>query len=346
MYVASDFDYELPDALIAQVPTQRRGESRLLVVPADQSQLIDASFADFDSRLRAGDLLVINDTRVLPARLFGEKTLTGGKVELMLERIEDAKSATMQIRASKSPGPGTGITTTAGTELRVMGRQGPFFRIERTDGGAFIDLLEEEGHIPLPPYIERDAADGDRERYQTVYASATGAVAAPTAGLHFDVPHLARLRSAGVRIEKITLHVGAGTFQPMKTEDLSAHVMHSERFRVSQEVVAAVEQTKNTGGRVVAVGTTVVRSLESAALSGRLCAMESETDLFISPGFRFQVVDMLLTNFHLPKSTLMVLVSAFAGIERIKEAYQHAIARQYRFFSYGDAMLLEGKRAV
>ncbi len=274
---------------------------------------MDSQFSALGERLRAGDLLVVNDTKVLPARLFGHKAETGGKFELMLERLLAGNEALVQLRTSKSPSLGTRLITQGGVNLEVVGREGSFFRVVRADSGSFLELLSSEGQVPLPPYISRAPARDDEARYQTVFAEKAGAVAAPTAGLHFDDLHLDRLR---------------------------------ERDWVTPEVVSAVTEAQNRGGRVVAVGTTVVRSLESAAEDGVLRAREGETSLFIKPGFQFNVVDMMITNFHLPRSTLMVLVSAFAGAERIKEVYRHAVQARYRFFSYGDAMLLEAKAGL
>ncbi len=344
MYFASDFDYSLPESLIAQAPPVNRGDSRLLIVPPADGALIDAGFEDLDSRLREGDLLVINDTKVLPARLFGHKAETGGKFELMLERILSPSRALVQLKTSKTPPAGTRLKTEKGSDLEIIGRENAFFIIECLSGESFIALLEREGVVPIPPYIKRDAVETDVDRYQTVYASDSGAVAAPTAGLHFSARHLDALQAKGVELVKVTLHVGAGTFQPLKSESLNDHTMHSEFFNVGREAVDAVYRARSRGGRVVAVGTTVVRSLESAALHGDLRETSKQTRLFIQPGFRFKVVDMLITNFHLPRSTLLVLVSAFAGMERIRQTYEHAIANQYRFFSYGDAMLLEARQ--
>ncbi|XXK21069.1 tRNA preQ1(34) S-adenosylmethionine ribosyltransferase-isomerase QueA [Arenicellales bacterium nBUS_48] len=346
MYSASDFDYSLPQSLIAQEPPVNRGDSRLLIVPPGDAALIDAGFGDLGSRLREGDLLVINDTKVLPARLFGHKAGTGGKFELMLERILSSSRALVQLKTSKTPPSGTRLKTEKGSDLEIIGRENAFFVVEYLSGESFVDLLQREGVMPIPPYIKRDVIETDAERYQTVYASDHGAVAAPTAGLHFSARHLDALQAKGVELARVTLHVGAGTFQPLKSESLDDHQMHSEFFNVGREVVDAVRRTRRRGGRVVAVGTTVVRSLEAAAWQGDLKEASEQTRLFIRPGFRFKVIDMLITNFHLPRSTLLVLVSAFAGIERIRQTYEHAIANQYRFFSYGDAMLLEGRQSI
>jgi S-adenosylmethionine:tRNA ribosyltransferase-isomerase len=346
MYSASDFDYSLPQSLIAQEPPVNRGDSRLLIVPPGDAALIDAGFGDLGSRLREGDLLVINDTKVLPARLFGHKAGTGGKFELMLERILSSSRALVQLKTSKTPPSGTRLKTEKGSDLEIIGRENAFFVVEYLSGESFVDLLQREGVMPIPPYIKREVIETDAERYQTVYASDHGAVAAPTAGLHFSARHLDALQATGVELARVTLHVGAGTFQPLKSESLDDHQMHSEFFNVGREVVDAVRRTRRRGGRVVAVGTTVVRSLEAAAWQGDLKEASEQTRLFIRPGFRFKVIDMLITNFHLPRSTLLVLVSAFAGIERIRQTYEHAVANQYRFFSYGDAMLLEGRQSI
>ncbi len=344
MKYSIDFDYDLPEDLIAQAPLAKRTDSRLLVVPAAHHTLIDTVFSDLEQRLRHGDLLVVNETKVLPARLYGQKSRTGGKVELLLERLLDEGTALVQLRASKPPGPGTELITKGGAPLRVLGRDGMFFVVACSGGERFEELLYREGEAPLPPYIERPVKDTDRDRYQTVYARNPGAVAAPTAGLHFDERLFEKLAAKGIQLAKLTLHVGAGTFSPMKSEILDQHEMHVEEIVVSDELVEAVCQTRDRGGRVIAVGTTVVRALESAAQRGALAPMRGPTKLFIRPGFRFRVVDMLITNFHLPRSTLLVLVSAFAGVDRIREAYKHAVDRRYRFFSYGDAMLLESRR--
>ena len=343
MIQISEFDYELPSQLIAQMPTRRRSDSRLLILPPSDQPLISARFVDLVDRLRPGDLLVVNDTRVLAARLFAQKAKTGGRVEVLIERLADKETAVVQLRASKTPHAGTLLRTTGGVELKVVGRQGKFFVIERVDGASLAALLHDEGAVPLPPYVTRKAEDEDVERYQTVYARVPGAVAAPTAGLHFDRALLSALQDKGVDIAYLTLHIGAGTFQPVQVESLAEHQMHSEYFVIGKELVDAVSNTRKRAGRVVAVGTTVVRALESAAQLGALRACSGETSLFIRPGFSFRVVDMMITNFHLPRSTLLVLVSAFSGCGRIRTAYQQAIFERYRFFSYGDAMLLEEK---
>jgi len=343
MKYSTDFEYDLPEDLIAQSPQAERAGSRLLIVPPDNGALIDSVFCDLDQRLRPDDLLVVNETKVLPARLYGQKAQTGGKFELLLERLLDESTALVQLKASKAPGVGTELTTGGGAPLRVLGRDGLFFVVACNADERFADLLYREGETPLPPYIVRSVDGADKERYQTVYAKHPGAVAAPTAGLHFDEPLFKRLAAKGVQLAKLTLHVGAGTFSPVKSEILDQHEMHAEEIIVDDALVEAVRQTRDRGGRVVAVGTTVVRALEAAAQRGVLAPMRGPTTLFIRPGFHFRVVDMLITNFHLPRSTLIVMVSAFAGVERIREAYKHAVDRRYRFFSYGDAMLLESR---
>ena len=343
MQSSHEFDYDLPRELIAQSPRDKRSTSRLLIVPAAGDALIDGVFSDLEERLRPDDLLVVNDTKVLPARLYGRKTETGGKFALLLERLRGGSQALVQIRASKTPGAGTDLTTQSGTPLRVLGRDGTFYVVATSDGGSFEALLHREGEVPLPPYIERPVARSDIDRYQTVYAKNPGAVAAPTAGLHFDEALLERLTGSGVGLARLILHVGAGTFSPIKSDSLDEHQMHSEEIVVDDVLVEAIRDTRRRGGRVVAVGTTVVRALEAAARSGTLRPISGQTCLFIRPGHAFQVVDLLITNFHLPRSTLMVLVSAFAGVQRIREAYAHAVQNRYRFFSYGDAMLLESR---
>jgi S-adenosylmethionine:tRNA ribosyltransferase-isomerase len=338
----SDFHYDLPGELIAQEPSERRGDSRLLHLPSTAAAAEDRQFLDLPDLLRPGDLLVFNDTRVLPARLFGHKS-TGGRVEILIERLLGDGDATAHVRASKTPKPGSKIEV-EDTQVEVVGRDGDLFRL-RVGQGSFAALLDAHGHMPLPPYIRREDQAIDRERYQTVYAARPGAVAAPTAGLHFDGGMLERLSQAGIESAQVTLHVGAGTFQPVRVQNLDEHRMHSEWLTVSAETVEAVRRTRDRGGRVVAVGTTSVRSLETAAGSGELAPYEGDTALFIRPGYRFRAVDLLLTNFHLPESTLLMLVSAFAGHERVMRAYRHAVEQRYRFFSYGDAMLL-GRRDV
>ena len=335
----SDFHYDLPTELIAQQPLSERSASRLLVVDPVARTFADRRFGDLLEYVRAGDLLVFNDTRVLPARLFGHKE-TGGAVEILIERVLGAHEARAQLGVSKKPKPGSRIVLDDGSGVTVLGREGEFFAL-RFDGSEPLErLLARLGRMPLPPYIARDADAGDLERYQTVYARAPGAVAAPTAGLHFDAPLLERLRSAGIDFGYVTLHVGAGTFQPMRSERIEEHVMHREWLNVGAELVEKIRRTRANGGRVVAVGTTVVRALESALRDGEVQPFAGETQIFIFPGFHICSVDALITNFHLPESTLLMLVSSFAGRELILDAYRHAVEQSYRFFSYGDAMLI------
>jgi S-adenosylmethionine:tRNA ribosyltransferase-isomerase len=342
-YTLADFDFDLPPELIAQHPAAERTASRLLDGRTPHFQ--DRVFRELPDLLQAGDLLVFNNTRVIKARLFGHKA-TGGTVEALVERVLPGHEVWAHLRASKSPKPGTTLRFAEAFDAEVLGRGGP-------DGGLFhlrfsddpLQLLEQHGHVPLPPYITHADDEDDVRRYQTVFASEPGAVAAPTAALHFDEALLARLSAKGVTRAEVTLHVGAGTFQPVRTDNLAEHKMHSEWFNVPASTVQAIEATKAAGGRVVAVGTTTLRALESAgqdATAGHILAAGSrDTDIFITPGFEFRVVDQLITNFHLPKSTLMMLVSAFAGYDHIRQLYQHAIRQRYRFFSYGDAMLLQ-----
>lgn len=334
-----DFHYHLPDELIAQHPASERDASRLLHLAAD-GQITDTHFRDLADYLRPGDLLVLNDTRVIPARLFAHKE-SGGKVEIMLERVIDDKTLLAQLRVSKSPKPGSLLLVAAREAFQVIGRQEEMYLLKFTAAGTLDEFLGAHGHMPLPPYIQRSDEAQDRERYQTVFSSKPGAVAAPTAGLHFTGAMLEKLQASGIDHVRLTLHVGAGTFQPVRVNDVARHKMHKERMTLPADTVARIEQARLNGGRIVAVGTTVVRSLETAARDGELQAYEGDTDIFIYPGFQFKVVDMLLTNFHLPESTLLMLVSAFAGKEQVMHAYEHAVAQRYRFFSYGDAMLLE-----
>lgn len=336
---ASDFRFDLPPELIAQYPLESRRESRLLVLDGESGALEDRRFDELGRFLDAGDLLVMNDTRVIKARLAARKP-TGGKVEILVERIVDAHRLLAHLRASRSPAVGTRLIVDGQVELRVCGRCEDLFELELESTSTVAALLESAGRVPLPPYIRREPEALDEERYQTVYAREDGAVAAPTAGLHFDAAMLEELEAAGVRIGFITLQVGAGTFQPLRSDDVDAHVMHSEFARVPAEICEQVAETRARGGRVVAVGTTSVRALESAASGGTLAPFEGETRLFIRPGHRFVAVDALLTNFHLPESTLLMLVCAFAGFESTMAAYRHAVAARYRFFSYGDAMLV------
>lgn len=330
----SDFDYSLPESLIARYPTTERSGSRLLRI---EDVISDRQFKDFANFLKPEDLLVFNNTRVIRARLRGTKE-TGGKVEILVERISTERDALAHIKASKSPKPHSIIHFDADCSAEVMGRQEGLFQLRFSVPLA--EYLEENGEIPLPPYIDRDEESADGERYQTVYADPPGAVAAPTAGLHFDEPMLAAIEAVGIRSAFITLHVGAGTFQTLREESVSANRLHAERIHVSDEVCAAVKDTRAKGGRVVAVGTTSVRALEAASGQGEITPYSGETDIFIRPGYQFNSVDLLLTNFHLPKSSLMLLVTAFGGYERIMSAYHHAVRERYRFFSYGDAMLI------
>lgn len=332
----AEFHYDLPTELIAQQPLPERSASRLLVVRGDSRK--DRTFADLPRLLKANDLLVLNDTRVIRARLRGRKP-TGGQVEMLLERITGTRTATAQIRASRSPADGTELTLANGSGARVLGRHGPLFRLEFN---ADIEpLLEAHGEVPLPPYIRRRAAPEDRDRYQTVYARDDGSVAAPTAGLHFDAELLQALREHGVETAFLTLHVGIGTFTPVRTRRIEDHRLHSEWCRITPELCAQIQRARQQGSRVVAVGTTTVRALESAAADGLLQPFDGETSLYIRPGYRFHVVDALITNFHLPESSLLMLVCAFAGRERMLAAYRYAVTQRYRFFSYGDAMLIE-----
>ena len=334
----SDFHFDLPPDLIAQHPLPHRGASRLLCLNGPTGEVVDRRFADLPDLLRPGDLLVFNDTRVMRARLFGRKE-TGGQVEILVERLLGPDEVLAQVRASKSPKPDGRLVLASGEILECLGREGEFFRL-RTRDGDFPGLMERHGHMPLPPYIQRPDEAADQERYQTVYSRRLGAVAAPTAGLHFDADMLARLAELGVDSAHVTLHVGAGTFQPVRVENLDEHPMHAEWREVGAEGCARVAAARARGGRVVAVGTTSVRSLETAAASGTLAPYQGDTRLFIRPGFRFRVVDALITNFHLPESTLLMLVSAFSGYPAVMAAYRHAVAQGYRFFSYGDAMFL------
>jgi S-adenosylmethionine:tRNA ribosyltransferase-isomerase len=336
----SDFDYLLPDDLIARYPPDRRGGSRLLHVDPATDACVDRQFADLPDLLRAGDLLVFNDTRVIKARLFGEKA-TGGRIEALVERVLSEHEALAFIRASKAPKPGMRLRFADKIDAEVVGREGDLYRLAFDPARSVLDWLEAYGLLPLPPYIDRAAEADDDARYQTVYARAPGAVAAPTAGLHFDEAMLDRLRGMAVETAFVTLHVGAGTFQPVRVEHIAEHRMHSELYEIPAATVAAVAQAKARGGRVCAVGTTSLRALESAARSGELKAGLDETDIFITPGYRFRVVERLLTNFHLPMSTLLMLVSAFGGHDLMRRAYAHAVTERYRFFSYGDAMLIE-----
>jgi len=338
----SDFDYHLPGKLIAQAPLSERTASRLLVVDPVAITLHDGLFTDLQSFLNPGDLLVFNNTRVIPARLFGQKE-SGGKVEVMVERILDDISLLAHIRSSKSPKPGSRLILDNQINCTMQERKDDLFLLVQKSNQSWLDLIESHGHVPLPPYIQREDAEADRERYQTVYARTPGAVAAPTAGLHFDQQQIEALENKGVNTAFITLHVGAGTFQPVRGDNIDEHIMHAEQVDVSTDVCCLIRETKAAGNRVVAVGTTVVRSLEAAAEHGQIEPFANESRIFIKPGFEFKIVDAMITNFHLPKSTLLMLVSAFAGTELMRQAYQHAVEQQYRFFSYGDAMFIASR---
>ena len=334
----TDFSYQLPEELIAQTPLEQRSASRLLCLDRQSGQLSDRKFRDLPGLLNTGDLLVFNNTKVIPARLHGFKA-TGGRVEILIERLLNKQECLAQVRASKSPKPGSRLVLENGSELLVLKRQDSFFHLRSVDSDL-MGLLTGLGHMPLPPYITREDNDADRRRYQTVYAETPGAVAAPTAGLHFDQVLLDQLKSAGIESTTVTLHVGAGTFQPVRVENVEDHLMHAEWLEVSQAACDAVAAAKARGGRVVAVGTTAVRSLETAAQGDSLHPFSGDSRIFIYPPYRFRVVDAMITNFHLPESTLLMLVSAFAGHEQTLAAYHHAVEQSYRFFSYGDAMLL------
>ncbi|MDD4928673.1 MAG: tRNA preQ1(34) S-adenosylmethionine ribosyltransferase-isomerase QueA [Gallionella sp.] len=337
-----EFDFTLPECLIAQHPPEVRGASRLLCVR--DGILEDADFSDLLQKLVPADVLVLNDTRVIRARLFGIKR-SGGKIEVLVERVLNDTEVLAQVRASKSPVSGSYLFLAGELNVEVLGREGEFYHLRFICDAPVLDVLERLGRLPLPPYITHAAEDEDEERYQTVFARASGAVAAPTAGLHFDDRMLQALRDKGVKIAYVTLHVGAGTFQPVRAEFVTEHRMHSERYEIPQATVDLIDAARVAGGRVIAVGTTSLRALESAAVDGGLKSGTGETRIFITPGYRFRVVDVLLTNFHLPRSTLLMLVSAFGGMDEIREAYRHAVEQQYRFFSYGDAMLIERKNS-
>jgi len=341
-----DFNFYLPDALIAQHPTADRSASRMLYLNSSKGELADKMFINLPEHLQAGDLLVFNDTRVIKARLFGAKH-TGGNVEVMIERVINQHTAYAQIRASRAPKIGACLTLSNAFDVEVTARHDDLFELRFLSETSVLDLLEQHGALPLPPYITHAATSDDEERYQTVFSKHLGAVAAPTAGLHFNDAMLDTLKQKGINIAYVTLHVGAGTFQPVRVDNINEHKMHSELYSISQTTVDMINATKNNGAKVTAIGTTALRALESAArvtksnTKGNLQAGNGDTDIFITPGYQFKVVDRLFTNFHLPKSTLLMLVSAFAGIENIKTAYEHAIHEHYRFFSYGDAMLIE-----
>ena len=334
---ASKFDYSLPQELIAQYPTEERGASRLLVVDSASNSLTDSLFSDLPTLLRPGDILVFNDTRVIRARLFGNKD-TGGRVEILIERILSATNALAQVRASKSPKIDTILNLAGGNAAKVIGRDNDFYNLEFESPVA--PFLEKYGEVPLPPYLNRETEPQDIERYQTVYARHDGAVAAPTAGLHFDEEMLQTIEQMGVRHTFVTLHVGAGTFQPLRKENIEANRLHAERLVVGEQTCQEVARVRKDGGRVIAVGTTSVRALESAAACGEIKPVDGDTELFIVPGYRFNCVDAMITNFHLPQSSLLMLVAAFTGTECILDAYRHAVSERYRFFSYGDAMFI------
>ena len=340
MYSLTDFDFHLPSELIAQTPLPVRSSSRLLQLKGEQ--LVDRSFSDVTTLLQPGDVLVFNDTRVLNARFRGVKA-SGGQIEVLVERVIDAMTVLAQVRASKSPKPGMTLRLSDAFDVEVGERSGEFFVLHFPADA--LTLIEQFGSLPLPPYITHAADEVDAQRYQTVYAKSPGAVAAPTAGLHFDQALLDALQAKGIRLAWLTLHVGAGTFQPVRIEDIAKHTMHSEWYSISPDCVETIRQAQRVGRDIVAVGTTSLRALESASRSGQLKAGSDDTEIFITPGFSFHTVTRLITNFHLPKSTLMMLVSAFAGYDRIRSAYAHAIEQRYRFFSYGDAMLLDREGA-
>ena len=340
----SDFFFDLPTELIARFPKTDRTGSRLMLLEGDSGAITDLGFKDILAQLNAGDLMVFNNTRVIPARMFGQKS-TGGKIEVLVERLIDKNTVLAHIRASKSPKVGAELLLEGKAKATMVARHGALFELKFHGEQSVLSILDDIGHMPLPPYIDRPDEDSDRERYQTVYNEKPGAVAAPTAGLHFDEELLEKIQAKGVELAFVTLHVGAGTFQPVKVDEITDHIMHAEYVEVSPEVIEQIKKTKANGGRVVAVGTTSVRSLESAAKSAEVAGKEltafyGDTNIFITPGYDFKLVDALLTNFHLSESTLLMLVSAFSGYEHIMNAYRHAISEQYRFFSYGDAMFL------
>jgi len=335
----SDFSFELPDELIASFPLEQRSASRLLCLDGNSGEVVHRQFTDLVDLLRPGDLLVFNNTRVIPARLFGQKE-SGGKVELLIERVTSDNTALAHVRSSRSPKPGAKLFFEGNIQATVEGRQGNLFELSFQIDSTLIEALEQHGHMPLPPYMNREDQLEDRERYQTVYNQKPGAVAAPTAGLHFDDGMFEHIKAKGIDTAFVTLHVGAGTFQPVKVESVTEHVMHAEYIEVSQQVCDQVKATKAAGGRVIAVGTTSVRCLESASAGGEIAPYSGDTSIFIYPGYEYRVVDRLVTNFHLPESTLLMLVSAFAGFENTISAYNQAVAEQYRFFSYGDAMFI------
>jgi S-adenosylmethionine:tRNA ribosyltransferase-isomerase len=339
----SDFDYHLPPELIAQAPAPQRTGSRLLHLDGESDALRDLTFADVADLIDPRDVIVLNDTRVIKARLRGRKK-TGGRIEVLVERVLAHDEVLAQMRVSHPPADGSSILLDDAVEATVLERRGGFFRLRFNGSSDVFEVLERHGSVPLPPYIDHAAQSADASRYQTVYARLPGAVAAPTAGLHFDEHLLEALRARGTAIAYVTLHVGAGTFQPVRAEDLADHEMHAEWYSVPQETIDAIDRARDRGGRVVAVGTTTLRALETAGAAS-LAAGVGETRLFVTPGYRFRVVDRLITNFHLPKSTLLMLVSAFAGTANIQRAYRHAIEQRYRFYSYGDAMLIERRNS-
>ncbi|WP_206483889.1 tRNA preQ1(34) S-adenosylmethionine ribosyltransferase-isomerase QueA [Thalassotalea sp. G2M2-11] len=343
----ADFSFELPEELIARYPKENRTASRLMTLDGNSGEIQDLHFVDILEHINAGDLLVFNNTRVIPARMFGQKA-SGGKIEVLVERLLDDKRFLAHVRASKSPKVGSELLLEGKVKATMVARHDALFEIEVHAEQNILHILEEIGHMPLPPYIDRPDEDSDKERYQTVYNEKPGAVAAPTAGLHFDDALLKKIAEKGAELAFVTLHVGAGTFQPVRVDEIADHVMHAEYVEVPQTVVDQIKQTKANGGRVIAVGTTSVRSIESAAQVAKakgqaLQEFYGDTDIFITPGYQFEVIDALITNFHLSESTLLMLVSAFAGYENIMTAYQHAVQEKYRFFSYGDAMLLTKK---
>lgn len=343
----SDFSFDLPQDLIARFPKADRTASRLMLLDGNSGDIQDKGFKDIVSQLHTGDLLIFNNTRVIPARMFGQKS-SGGKIEVLVERLIDQHSVLAHIRASKSPKVGAELILEGKVNATMVARHGALFELKFSGDTSVLDILNNIGHMPLPPYIDRPDEESDRERYQTVYNEKPGAVAAPTAGLHFDDEILTTIKNKGIELAFVTLHVGAGTFQPVKVDEISDHIMHSEYVEVPQSVTDQIHKTKANGGRVIAVGTTSVRSIESAAQKAKadgqqLTQFYGDTDIFITPGYEFLVIDGLLTNFHLSESTLLMLVSAFSGYEHIMSAYQHAIKEKYRFFSYGDAMFLTKK---
>lgn len=334
-----DFDFYLPPHLIAQHPLANRAESRLLDVNAQTHTLKDTIFQQIDQFFEPGDVLVLNDTKVIKARVFGYKA-TGGQIEVMIDRVLTPQEAYAQVKSSRSPKAGGRLNLEGGAEVEVLGRVADMFHLRLLSEASWFDFLEQHGQLPLPPYIEHEADASDDQRYQTVFAKHAGAVAAPTAGLHFDEALLQSLKDNGVLVRFVTLHVGAGTFQPVKVENIADHHMHSETYHLPADTIETILSARAQGKRITAVGTTSMRTLESAAHANKLFAHHGDTDIFITPGFEFKLVDRLITNFHLPKSTLMMLVSAFGGYDFMRSAYAHAIAQSYRFFSYGDAMLI------